>query len=297
MIKSMTGFASLTHEDAAATLDVTIRGVNHRYLDLQLRVPQALAGSEGRLRELVQQRVARGRIEITIAIRSRRPAPIEVELNEQFVAAVARALDRAREQGFIVGGLAAGDLLRFPQTLSVREAEADDADADAASLAAAAESATDRALLDLETMRQREGTYLRTDLERRRGSLADLIEQIAREVDQGREAFEARLGARVEELRLDLQTDAATIAQEVVRLVARGDVSEELVRFRGHLAHWQSLADGPEPCGRKLDFLLQEMNREINTIGAKAEGPRLSELVVTAKAELEKMREQVQNVE
>ena len=87
------------------------------------------------------------------------------------------------------------------------------------------------------------------------------------------------------------------MAQEVVRMAARSDVTEEVTRLRGHLAHWAALADGPEPCGRKLDFLLQEMNREVNTIGSKADGLRVSELIITAKAELEKMREQVQNVE
>ena len=91
--------------------------------------------------------------------------------------------------------------------------------------------------------------------------------------------------------------DPAVLAQEIVKFAARSDISEEVVRFRGHLEHWAVLAHGPEPCGRKLDFLLQEMNREINTIGSKAEGARLPELIVHAKAELEKMREQVQNVE
>jgi uncharacterized protein (TIGR00255 family) len=101
----------------------------------------------------------------------------------------------------------------------------------------------------------------------------------------------------VEALRLDPHLDQALLAQEVVKFVARSDVREELVRLRAHLGHWRQMVDGEEPVGRKLDFLLQEMNREVNTIGAKAEGARVSELVVAAKAELEKMREQVQNVE
>jgi len=108
---------------------------------------------------------------------------------------------------------------------------------------------------------------------------------------------QARLAARVAELKGDIEADQAVIAQEIVRVAARSDISEEIVRFRAHLAHWQVLADGAEPCGRKLDFLLQEMNREINTIGSKADGVGVSELIVTTKAELEKMREQVQNVE
>ena len=99
------------------------------------------------------------------------------------------------------------------------------------------------------------------------------------------------------EISAELPVDQAMIAQEIVRAAARSDISEEVTRFRAHLAHWDALADSAEPCGRKLDFLLQEMNREINTIGSKADGLRVSELIITAKAELEKMREQVQNVE
>jgi uncharacterized protein (TIGR00255 family) len=105
------------------------------------------------------------------------------------------------------------------------------------------------------------------------------------------------LAQRVEELSHDLQVDRGAIAQEIVRTAARSDISEEIVRFRAHVAQWLALSDGPEPCGRKLDFLLQEMNREVNTMGSKADGLRVSELIIAAKAELEKMREQVQNVE
>ena len=99
------------------------------------------------------------------------------------------------------------------------------------------------------------------------------------------------------EISAELPVDEALVAQEIVRAAARSDISEEVTRFRGHLLHWGALSDNAEPCGRKLDFLLQEMNREINTMGSKADGLRVSELVITAKAELEKMREQVQNVE
>jgi uncharacterized protein (TIGR00255 family) len=106
-----------------------------------------------------------------------------------------------------------------------------------------------------------------------------------------------RLEERVRELRAEAMADETLVAQEIAKFVGRSDITEEVVRFRGHLEHWKSLSDSPEPCGRKLDFLLQEMNREVNTVGSKAEGPAVSELVVSLKAELEKMREQVQNVE
>jgi uncharacterized protein (TIGR00255 family) len=146
-------------------------------------------------------------------------------------------------------------------------------------------------------MRTTEGGFLRTDLDARRAQLGTLFEQAAQAAELGMAGLQARLAERVRELRADSLADEATIAQEIARFVGRSDITEEVVRFRGHIEHWQSLSDGPEPCGRKLDFLLQEMNREVNTTASKAEGPAVSEIIVSLKAELEKMREQVQNVE
>jgi len=143
----------------------------------------------------------------------------------------------------------------------------------------------------------REGEHLHADLEGRRQMLAGLIELVRVGADEGRMVVEARLHERIAEISAELPVDQAMLAQEVVRAASRSDITEEVTRFRAHLAHWKALADSAEPCGRKLDFLLQEMNREINTIGAKADGLRISELIINAKAELEKMREQVQNVE
>ena len=296
MMTSMTGFASLTREDERATIGVTVRAVNHRYLDLQVRMPQSLAGVESRLRAAVQKRIARGRVELSISLQMREaPAP-EVELNEGFVRGLAAALERAREQGLVAGPLAAGDLVRMPQALVIRERPVDEPGA-ADELGKSVESALDEALSALNTMRTLEGQHLQADLEARRQTLAGVIEKIAAAAAEGQAGVEARLTERVKELSRDLQADATTIAQEIVRTAARSDISEEVVRFRAHLAHWVALAESDEACGRKLDFLLQEMNREINTIGSKADGLSVSELIVNAKAELEKMREQVQNVE
>ena len=121
MIKSMTGFASLTRDDELATISVSIKAVNHRFLDLQLRIPQSLAAAESRIRTLVQSRVARGRVEVSASVQMRRPQTIEVELNEPFLDALKDALARAQQKGYIGGQIAAADLLRFPQALSIRE--------------------------------------------------------------------------------------------------------------------------------------------------------------------------------
>jgi uncharacterized protein (TIGR00255 family) len=297
MIKSMTGFAAQTREDELAAINVTLRAVNHRYLDLQLRVPTALADQEQRIRGLVQQVVARGRVEVSVSMQPRRPALPEVELNEPFVAALEQTLERARARGIVSGQLTPGDLLRLPHAVSIREQSGEMTEADKAQLATGLAELVQGAVAALERMRIHEGAHLREDLESRRRGLGDLIGRIADVAANGQTSLQDRLAARIAELTAELPVDRTAIAQEIVRTVGRSDISEEVTRFRAHLAHWIALSDADEPCGRKLDFLLQEMNREINTIGSKADGQAVSELVVTAKAELEKMREQVQNVE
>jgi uncharacterized protein (TIGR00255 family) len=274
-----------------------VRAVNHRFLDLQLRVPHAFGDVESRLRALLQKRLARGRVEVGISVQVRDLSAPTVELNLAVAQALSAAIDRARAQGLVAGPLSPGDLLRVPQAIAVRERSIEEDPAIEARIAVSIEAAVEQALADLDAMRVREGSHLAADLDSRRLMLVDLIEELGVAADQGRGALEIRLRERIDELRVELPVDQGMIAQEIVRAAARSDISEEMTRFRAHLAHWQRLADGDQPCGRKLDFLLQEMNREINTIGSKADGIHVSELIINAKAELERMREQVQNVE
>ena len=295
MIKSMTGFAAVSRELDTAALGVTARTVNHRYLDMQVRLPPLLASLESELRGVVQRWVARGRVELAVTARLVRPPEVDVDLNEPLVDALSAAVEQARARGAAAGGLTAGDLLRFPQALVVRERDLDEAGR--AAIERAAAEAVEEALSELDAMRVREGGYLRADLDARCRTVSDLVGRLEAAAEAGRAGLVSRLTARVEELGAQAGVDEAAVAQEIVRFAARSDVSEEITRLRGHLAHWAALADAAEPCGRKLDFLLQEMNREVNTLGAKVEGADAGELVVAAKAELEKLREQVQNVE
>jgi uncharacterized protein (TIGR00255 family) len=297
MITSMTGFASVTRENDLATVGVTVKAVNHRFLDLLVRAPQVLASFEPALRGAVQRRVSRGRVEVTVGLQFRRPPSYEVELNLPLVGTLASALDRAREAGLVAGPLAPGDLLRLPQGLSIRERGPVGSDDEVSGVGDLATQATEAAVDELDRMRAHEGRLLRADLDARRAALAAAIERLEGEATAGTADLRERLARRVAELAGDPGVEPALIAQEIVRTAARADISEELVRFRAHLEHWGTLSDGPEPCGRKLEFLLQEMNREVNTIGSKAEGRHVGEIVVHVKAELEKMREQVQNVE
>jgi uncharacterized protein (TIGR00255 family) len=294
MIVSMTGFAAATRETDELAVNVTLRSVNHRHLDVQFRLPSSVQALETTFRAAIQQRLARGRLDVTMSVQERVEPVTVVDIDETLVHAVAAAVGRAREQGLVEGTLQAGDMLRIPQVLKVREERPA---VDAARLEQAVLAVLDEALGALNDMRQKEGRFLATELEERRLGLIALVDGLEEAGQEGAAALQQRLFERVAELRLDPHVDELLVAQEVVKFVSRSEIREELVRLRAHLAHWVDLVGGDEPVGRKLDFLLQEMNREVNTIGSKAEGARASALVVTAKAELEKMREQVQNVE
>jgi len=293
----MTGFASLGREVQGQKVTVTVKSVNHRFLDLALRAPQSLAAIEARLRAIVQQRVARGRVELAVSLEQSADAQREVVLNDALLERVGQAIAAAREKGLVTGSLTASDVLRIPQVLEIRQVTDATGGELAPDVAALVETTVSDALDALIVMRETEGAFLRTDLDGRLLTLASLTDRIEAESRAGQAQREVKLRERLAALPPDLQGDPSAMSQEIVRFVARSDVDEELVRLRAHFEHWSALSGGPEPCGRKLDFLVQEMNREINTMGSKAEGSRATEMVIEAKAELERVKEQVQNVE
>src|SRR5262245_55349928 len=197
MIKSMTGFSAVTREDEWATMTVTIRALNHRYLDLQLRIPQMLASIEPTVRALVGRSVSRGRIELSLSLQLRQTPAVEVEFNESFGNALSAAIERARQRGLVDGTLTPGDLLRLPQALTIRERRSDADETAEQALADWASDAVSESLVDLDAMRKREGEHLQVDLDQRRAFVADLVEQIARAADEGRAGMERRLTERV----------------------------------------------------------------------------------------------------
>lgn len=297
MIRSMTGFAAVSREAGGEKVTVTAKSVNHKFLDMAIRAPQALASLEGQLRTLVQQRLTRGRVELSLTAEVTTPPEREVVLDEGLLERVSSAFDAARARGLVSGKLAPADLLRIPQVLEIRTRPTDTAAGLPGSLVNLVELAVAEAIEALIVMRETEGRHIGADLDGRMRTIAAFVDTLQLSAAEGQAQLETRLRERLASLPVDLQGDGASMAQEVVRFVARSDIDEEIVRLRTHLAHWRTLATGPEPCGRKLDFLVQEMNREVNTVGSKMEGARGTEVVINAKAELERVREQVQNVE
>ena len=295
MIKSMTGFASLARETDMIVVSVTARSVNHRYLDIQIRAPQVLQALENDVRGLIQQCLARGHGDLTISVEFKRRPAVSVDVDDELMKALVDAANRPDVIDAVTGKWEVGDLLRFPQLVTVSESprqvdEISHVEHEVARIVEEAVAAVDE-------MRLKEGKFLQSDLSERILILGGLVENIEQSATKSDDSLRERLTQRVDELAPDLGADGAVVAQEVVRFVARSDIHEELTRLRAHMGHWGELVEDTAPCGRKLDFLLQEMNREVNTIGSKAMGAETSKLIVSAKSELEKLREQVQNVE
>jgi uncharacterized protein (TIGR00255 family) len=291
----MTGFAAVSREESGERVNITVKSVNHRFLDSQIKAPQALASIESRIKGALQRKLTRGRVELSLSVEQTALPPREVVLDERLLDQVSSVIDAARERGVITGGLTASDLLRIPQVMEIRARQ--DAAGVSERIAALVDSVLEDALDALVVMRSTEGRFLEADLRTRMATIASFVDELERLSAEGQAGLGDRLRERLALLPTDLAGDPAAVAQEIVRFVARSDVDEEIARMRGHLEHWEGLSKGPEPCGRKLDFLLQEMNREINTIGSKVDALRATETVIAAKAELERLREQVQNVE
>ena len=297
MIKSMTGFAEGRKEIESGILGASIRSVNHRYLDLQIRLPSSFIALEQGLRSLLQERLTRGRVELLVTIQFTQLPEVEVELNEKMIRALGSALERSRDHGLEIKEITVSDLMRVPNALVIKEASSKgDAIKDETLLAAITDLVSET-LENLDGMRKQEGEYLYGDLNNRHNSIEMLLRQIDDGARESSKVFEERLRERSAEFAEAMGADPMLLVQEIIRVTLRSDISEELSRLRAHLAHWQVLVDSSDACGRRLVFLLQEMNREANTIGAKIEGVKVKQHVIDMKAEIERLREQVQNVE
>ena len=273
MIRSMTGFAAVSREENGDKVNVTVKSVNHRFLDIAIRAPQSLGALESRIRALLQQRLTRGRVEVSLSVETT-AAPARDVVARRGLARAHRAgaRRRARARGLVTGALTVSDVLRIPQVLDIRpKGEAHRGRRVRAARRGWSITTIREAVDALVVMRETEGGFLEADISARLATMAGFVDELEQLAREGQRQLETRLRERLAALPTDLTGDPAAVAQEVVRFVARSDVDEEIVRMRGHFEHWRALTAAAEPCGRKLDFLVQEMNREINTIGSKVE--------------------------
>ncbi|HET8734157.1 MAG TPA: YicC/YloC family endoribonuclease [Anaeromyxobacteraceae bacterium] len=291
MIRSMTGFGAGRAAAGGETLEAEVRSVNHKFCEVKARLPREMGALETELVRQVKDRLARGGVEFTLR-RTAARGTLAPRVDAELAAEYARAFEEVRSRLGLAGPVALADVLGAAGVVSLEE-RAVDLDAVRGASATALAAALDA----LVAMREREGEALARDLETRLGAVERLAARLAEISPRSVEDYRARLHERVAELSRGLAPDPVRLATEVALFADRTDVTEELTRLASHVAQMRGLLASGEPAGRKMDFLVQEMHREANTVGSKSQSADAAAAVVALKAEIERMREQVQNVE
>jgi len=298
--RSMTGYAMVRGEFEGWTLRVSVKSVNHRFLDVKLRIPESLEPYEHRLRQAVRNQIHRGHVDVHVSMEPGEAAPVHV--NRELLKAYVHAAQELRDQ---TGGKAELDtvsLLRLPGVITGVASALPESEEEQEALGKVLDKFLEEALGKMDEMRRNEGRHLTDELRARVAKIGSETEQVRGLVSTLRPAFARRLEARLRELLNGTNIEPSRLAQEAALLAERSDISEELDRLRSHLQQFTKLLDGAGELGKKLDFLLQEMHREANTMLSKTPGVESEALAITGlsleiKAEIEKLREQVQNIE
>jgi uncharacterized protein (TIGR00255 family) len=291
MIRSMTGFGAGKGGEGGEAVEAEIRSVNHKFCEVKVRLPRELGALETEITRWVKDRLARGGIDVSIR-RSSSRAALSPRVDADLAAEYARAFEDVRTRLGLAGGVALSDVLAAAGVVTLEERSVD-VEAARGSVAAAIASALEGLL----SMREREGVALARDLEGRLAVVEAIAARLAEAAPRTLESYRVRLEERVAELSRGLAPDPVRLATEVALFADRTDVTEELTRLASHVAQMRALLASGEPAGRKMDFLVQEMHREANTVGSKSQSAEAAAAVVNLKAEIERMREQVQNVE
>jgi uncharacterized protein (TIGR00255 family) len=292
MLTSMTGFGAGDLATAISRYAVEVRSLNHRFLEIVVRVPRELAPLEDRIRSLVQGRILRGRVEVAIMRdnygKRARAVKVDLDLAKTFTT----ALNELKQALELPGSPDLSMLATLPDLIRIEE-QKEDLEAAWTAMAAGVEIA----LNHLVAMREREGARLAVDLNRRVDRLSERIDDVERRAPAVVKEHAARLSQRIEELVGTVPVDEGRLAAEVAIFADRSDITEEITRFRSHLAQMRQTLAGSGAAGRTLEFLVQELGREVNTIGSKANDVEISRAVIAVKGELESLREQIQNLE
>ena len=292
MVKSMTGYGRAREMRSGRDITVEVRSVNNRYLDCTVKLPRAYIFAEDAIKTRVQKAISRGKVDVFVTIDTSAADVAVVQVNEGLAKGYYDALTLLKERFTLPGEITPEVLARFPDVLTVTKAE-EDVEAIAADICAV----LDDALAAYNAMRTVEGEKLALDV----GSRVDTIEETVGKVEvqspQTVAAYRQRLEAKMQEVLQSTTIDESRILTEAAIFADKVAVDEETVRLRSHIAQYRSILEQNEPVGRKLDFLTQELNRESNTIGSKCQDINITRLVVELKSEIEKIREQIQNIE
>lgn len=293
MLKSMTAYASLEETEKGLTAGVEIRTYNSRYLDAALRIPSGYTSLEERIKSLVHIHLTRGRVELRIWVKDVSETACALEVDMAKAASYHAAARTLKKELDVHGDLTLADFLGIPGIMQkIENCEA------AEQHWPLIERCLRRTLTTIDQMRRQEGDHIQADFEGRLAWMEAQLDQIESAATGLFDHYREKLLARIEALTQGaVPLDPMRIAQEAAIIADRSDISEEIVRARSHIAQFRAIMKGEEPAGRKLNFLLQEFNREFNTMGSKAGQAELAHAIVSIKAEIERLREQVQNIE
>ena len=292
MIMSMTGYGGAKGEVNAIAVSAELKSVNNRYLDVSVRLPKSCMFAEEVVRSAVQNHISRGKVDVFITVDTSRAEEVTIAVNEPLAEAYVRAVRQAAEKYNLKDDLTALSLLRFPEVIST---EKSDTDRDAVTEAIG--RMLEEALAEYDTMRRREGAKLCQDILAKLEELEEKVSFVEKRSPETVKEYREKLFARMQDVLGEAGVEETRILQEAAIYADKVAVDEETVRLRSHIAQFRQMLEGGSPVGRKLDFLVQEMNREINTTGSKCADKDIAETVIAMKAELEKIREQIQNIE
>ena len=289
---SMTGYGSAKGSVDGQEITVELKSVNNRYLDCSVRLPRNFLFAEDTVKQAVSAGVSRGKVDVFVSAQASQESGTVVSVNEELARGYRDAVARIAETLGLESGLNAFSLARFPDVLTVERRELDKDKA-----AAALSEITAKAVEEFNAMREREGERLRRDMLGKLETIEGLVSVVEERSPQTVKEYRERLEARLRDILADRSLDEQRVITEAAIFADRTAVDEETVRLRSHIAQFRTMLEEGSPIGRKMDFLVQEFNRESNTIGSKCSDASLAKVVVDLKSEIEKIREQLQNVE
>ncbi len=292
MIKSMTGYGSAKGTVEDLEIGVEIKSVNNRFLDVSVRLPRSFLFAEEMVKAMVQSHISRGKVDVYVSVDTAAAGNMVVSVNEALLRGYMEAISRIAAISGLPNDLTAQSVSRFPDVLTLEKK-----DLDAEAIQHGMREIVEAALGDFDSMRRREGEKLRHDVHNRLGEIDRLVSYVEVNAPQTVANYRSRLEQKMEEVLGGAGIDENRILAEAAIFADRIAVDEETVRLRSHMSQLQSMIDGESPIGRKIDFLIQEFNREANTIGSKCQNSEIAHVVVDLKSEIEKIREQIQNIE
>ena len=292
MIKSMTGYGGAKGSAEGISVSIELKSVNNRYLDVSVKLPRTMLFAEEPIKAAVGRHISRGKVDVFVTVDQSASDDMEVRVNEPLLKGYIEALSAAAEKFGLQNDMTVMSLCRLPDVLSTDRREID-----SSALMTGITEILERALTEYDAMRLREGEKLRDDVLARLETISRLTGVVEENAPKTVAEYRARLEQKLQEVLATANIDESRVLTEAAIFADKIAVDEETVRLRSHISQLRGLTNGESPAGRKMDFLIQELNREANTIGSKCQNADIAHVVVELKAEIEKIREQIQNVE